>query len=45
LENQGAGTDATSGDLGDTWLWDGVSWTQANVTGPPAREDHVMRTL
>ena len=25
---------------GDTWEWDGARWTQANVTGPSAR-DHV----
>jgi hypothetical protein len=23
--------------LGDTWLWDGRSWKQLDVTGPPAR--------
>jgi hypothetical protein len=27
-----------SGELSDTWIWDGTSWTQQNVTGPSARE-------
>ena len=25
--------DATSGDAGDTWWWDGTSWTQVGTTG------------
>jgi hypothetical protein len=32
-----------SGDLGDTWTWDGSTWTkQAPATSPPAREDASM---
>jgi hypothetical protein len=30
------------GDLGDTWVWDGATWTQASVVGPPARGAHAM---
>jgi hypothetical protein len=26
-----------SGYLGDTWSWDGNTWTQLNVAGPSAR--------
>ncbi len=25
---------------GDTWLWDGASWSQVRVPGPSARRDH-----
>jgi len=28
---------ASPPELGDTWSWDGASWTQQNVSGPPAR--------
>jgi len=28
--------------LGDTWIWDGQSWTEAKVAGPPNRSGHVM---
>ena len=28
--------------LGDTWEWDGTSWTQRIVSGPSAREGHAM---
>jgi hypothetical protein len=28
--------------LDDTWVWDGVRWTQAQVAGPSARADHAM---
>jgi len=39
------GYDAVS-DLGDTWTWDGVSWTQQDVSGPsPARSSAAMATL
>ena len=27
---------------GDTWLWDGTNWTQAQDTGPGARRAHVQ---
>ena len=29
-------------NLGDTWEWDGSSWTQAASTGAPARNYHAM---
>lgn len=32
----------TGGLLGDTWEWDGRTWTQVSSTGPPARSAHVM---
>jgi hypothetical protein len=32
----GGGT--TAGWLGDTWTWDGTSWTKLNVTGPSPRQ-------
>jgi len=28
--------------IGDTWLWDGNVWQQANGTGPPGRTGHAM---
>jgi hypothetical protein len=32
-----------NGDLGDTWAWDGVTWTQlAPATSPPARGGYAM---
>ena len=31
-----------SGLLGDTWEWDGSSWTQAATAGPAARQTHAM---
>jgi hypothetical protein len=27
---------------GDTWLWNGASWTQSNVAGPAARKGHTL---
>jgi hypothetical protein len=30
------GRDAT-GDLGDTWTWDGERWAALHIEGPPAR--------
>jgi len=30
------------GFLGDTWEWDGTTWTQRDVRGPPARAYHAM---
>lgn len=32
------------GPLGDTWLWDGIEWSQVIGAGPPARIDHGMCT-
>ena len=37
--------DTGQGTLGDTWLWDGSTWTQDNVAGPSARAYHGMATL
>jgi N-acetylneuraminic acid mutarotase len=36
----GLGTGRAGGpaDLGDTWTWDGTSWTELEVSGPPARD-------
>lgn len=31
-----------AGYLGDTWEWDGASWTQAATTGPSARNESAM---
>lgn len=28
--------------FGDTWEWDGTTWTQRHVPGPPPRVHHVM---
>ena len=37
------GRDSTSGQsYGDTWEWDGVSWTEQAVNGPSARDGHAM---
>jgi hypothetical protein len=30
--------------LSDTWTWDGASWTEQHVVGPPARSGAVMAT-
>ncbi len=30
------------GGLGDTWEWDGISWTQVSDAGPGARDDMAM---
>ncbi len=38
----GAGS---SGNLADTWVWDGNNWTQKNPTNsPPAQYGHAMAT-
>ena len=29
-------------EFGDTWTWDGTSWTWKNVTGPSARHFAAM---
>jgi hypothetical protein len=29
----------------DTWEWDGASWLERNVSGPPPRYDHAMAGL
>jgi hypothetical protein len=39
------GTGANSSVLGDTWIWNGTTWTEANVSGPSARYYHAMATL
>src|SRR5207253_2073426 len=36
------GADAAGNVLGDTWTWDGTTWTQAAVTGPSARADAAL---
>jgi len=44
----GAQSDPTGGastSLADTWTWDGISWVQVNVTGPPARSAAMMASL
>ena len=28
--------------LGDTWEWDGTTWTQVTTSGPPARQGHKL---
>jgi hypothetical protein len=33
---------SNSSVLGDTWEWDGVSWTQVATSGPAARSEHAM---
>lgn len=32
----------TTGYLGDTWEWDGTSWTLGSATGPTPRAGHAM---
>jgi hypothetical protein len=40
------GADATAQlTLGDTWTWDGRTWTQHEVTGPSPRADAAIATL
>jgi hypothetical protein len=41
----GGQANPSQADLGDTWTWDGIAWTQLNVSGPPARYGHSMATL
>jgi hypothetical protein len=37
---------AASGDLGDTWEWDGTTWSEMTpANGPQAQANHVMATL
>jgi hypothetical protein len=38
-------TGPDSGDLGDTWRWNGSAWTQLPIQGPGARYDHVMASI
>ena len=39
----GRGGQAAANALrGDTWLWDGAKWTQAQDTGPAARHAHAQ---
>jgi hypothetical protein len=28
--------------LADTWVFDGVSWTESSAAGPSARNNHAM---
>jgi len=35
----GGTTDPAGPGLGDTWEWDGTSWTERMAPGPPARHD------
>jgi hypothetical protein len=35
------GSDSTK-DFGDTWTWNGMTWTLASSTGPAARTRHAM---
>jgi hypothetical protein len=37
--------DRPTNPVGDTWEWDGSSWTQRFVSGPPARRHHSMTTV
>jgi N-acetylneuraminic acid mutarotase len=32
----------SSGNLGDTWEYDGTTWTKLEVTGPSPRNGHAM---
>jgi hypothetical protein len=46
----GATTDPSTGNptsiLGDTWSWDGTTWTEEHpATSPPARESAAMARL
>jgi hypothetical protein len=34
--------DAPTVALGDTWLWDGTTWTESSATGPSARSGAAM---
>ncbi len=36
------GQDSTGNPLGDTWEWDGASWNEVAMTGPPPRMGHAM---
>ncbi len=36
------GTDGSGNPLGDTWIWDGVSWAQQTVGGSGLRTRHAM---
>ncbi|HMG56559.1 MAG TPA: kelch repeat-containing protein, partial [Kofleriaceae bacterium] len=36
------GTDLDRTELGDTWVFDGIAWTERVVAGPPGRHGHVM---
>jgi hypothetical protein len=39
------GVDQASTLYGDTWEWDGSSWSQKSSTGPAARRGHAMAAL
>src|SRR5579864_569990 len=36
---------AANGFPTDTWVWDGATWTQQNVSGPSGRDDFGMAAL
>jgi hypothetical protein len=36
---------ASESELGDTWTWDGVSWTRHDVVGPSARDSAAATEL
>src|SRR2546427_652082 len=36
------GGSGASGPLGDTWEWDGTSWSQVPSSGPSVRSGHAM---
>jgi hypothetical protein len=36
------GSTSVGAALGDTWLWNGVTWQQVSVPGPSARDGHAM---
>jgi len=36
------GANVAGQDLGDTWEWDGVEWTQVATTGPASRDATAM---
>jgi N-acetylneuraminic acid mutarotase len=39
------GADSQGTPFGDTWTWDGSSWTDANPSGPPARSSAAIASL
>jgi len=36
------GNGASGAFLGDTWEWNGTTWSQKSTTGPTARREHVL---
>jgi N-acetylneuraminic acid mutarotase len=39
------GAAAPTAELSDTWTWDGTTWTQLDVMGPPGRDGAVMARI